>query len=293
LIRGDIPIYKKLLGVGAIEEVNGLSRLKSIFRAGELFINKEGKGFLSSLFPAQKDLLIEPKDLNGAKSGDFVVVKRVIARRGRASAKVVMVIKPALLTKVVIKDRDRGLINIKTAQEEIVKSEDIDLNKLEIGTLLKVEATTDELLEVLGNINNPKVDEKISLALYNRRDKFNPEAIDEAKSVPSEVKESEIVDRVDLRDLPFCTIDPVTAKDFDDAIYWDLENQTLYVAIADVSHYVNYYSSIDKEAIRRGFTTYFPHIAYPMLPRELSENICSLKPKVDRLSFVAKDETKS
>ncbi|MBN2250060.1 MAG: VacB/RNase II family 3'-5' exoribonuclease, partial [Campylobacterales bacterium] len=74
------------------------------------------------------------------------------------------------------------------------------------------------------------------------------------------------------------------------AIYFDLKNYTLYVAIADVSHYVPYFTEIDKEAKKRGFTTYFPHKSFPMLPRELSENICSLKPRVDRLAFVSKIE---
>jgi ribonuclease R len=69
-----------------------------------------------------------------------------------------------------------------------------------------------------------------------------------------------------------------------------METHTLYVAIADVSHYVPYFTAIDKEAKKRGFTTYLPHKSFPMLPRELSENICSLKPKVDRLAFVAKIE---
>ncbi len=94
--------------------------------------------------------------------------------------------------------------------------------------------------------------------------------------------------RVDLTDLPFCTIDPVDAKDFDDAIYFDVDNHTLYVAIADVSEYVYAMGAIDKEAIERGFSIYFPHKSIPMLPRALSENICSLKPNVDRLAYTFK-----
>lgn len=94
--------------------------------------------------------------------------------------------------------------------------------------------------------------------------------------------------RMDLRALPFCTIDPIHAKDFDDAIYFDTEKRELYVAIADVSEYVYAYSAIDKEARSRGFSIYFPHIAIPMLPRPLSENICSLKPHLDRLAYCFK-----
>lgn len=94
--------------------------------------------------------------------------------------------------------------------------------------------------------------------------------------------------RKDLRNLNFCTIDPIDAKDFDDAIYYDKNEHAIYIAIADVSAYVHAYSAIDKEARSRGFSIYFPHIAIPMLPRALSENICSLKPNEDRLAFCFK-----
>ncbi len=291
LDQKDKPTFKHLLELDTLEEVNGLFRLKSLYRAGELYINKEGKGYLSSLFKEQKDLLIEPNNLGGAKEGDFVVVKRVIARRGRPSGKVVAIVKRAILTDIYISQKEGGEIvfkNIRNSLDAPIFSEKIDIKIYKEGTLFKVNALTNEVIEVLGHIDDPKVDEKISLTLYNRYDEFPKEAITQAKEVPSEVKSSEIETRADLRDLPFCTIDPVSAKDFDDAIYWDIKNNTLYVAIADVSHYVEYLSDIDKEAIKRGFTTYFPHKAFPMLPRELSENICSLKPNVDRLSFVCK-----
>ena len=287
----DKNAYKELENIGALEVVDGLHKLKSLYRAGELYINSEGKGYLSSMFKEQKDLLIEPKDLKDAKDGDFVVVKRVIARRGRASAKVVLVIKRAVLTSIYISkkvDNEYKFVDIKTSLEGNIYQDGVDLKIYKPGTLFKVDALTNRVTEVIGHIDDPKVDEKISLYLYNRYDEFPKDALSQAQKVPQEVKESELKGRVDLRDLPFCTIDPVTAKDFDDAIYWDEKEHTLYVAIADVSHYVDYYSPIDKEAIKRGFTTYLPHKAFPMLPRVLSENICSLKPNVDRLSFVAK-----
>ncbi len=285
--------YKELEALGALEKVDGLTRLKSIYRAGKLYLTKENKGYLDSMYKEQKDLLIEPEFLKDAKHGDFVVVKRVIARRGRPSAKVVAIIKHAVLTTIYISKKVNNKIeffDIRTMLSAPIFQEGVDLKIYKEGTLFKVDALNNRVLEVLGNIEDPKVDEKISLTLYNRLDEFNPEALEEAKSVPSSVQAKELKGRIDLRELPFCTIDPVTAKDFDDAIYWDKKNSTLYVAIADVSHYVPYFSPIDKEAIERGFTTYLPHKAFPMLPRVLSENICSLKPNVDRLSFVAKIE---
>ena len=287
----DKPAFTKLFELNALEEVDELFRLKPIYRAGELYINKDGKGFLGSLFKEQKDLLIEPQDLKDAKDGDFVVVKRVIARRGRPSGKVLTIIKYATLTSIFISQKvgnEMKFLNIKNSLDEMIYSDKIDIKIYKEGTLFKVDALTNKVIEVIGHIDEPKVDEKISLTLYNRYNEFPNECVEQAKDVPSVVKESETNGRVDLRDLDFCTIDPVSAKDFDDAIYWDDREATLYVAIADVSHYVGYYSPIDKEAIKRGFTTYFPHKAFPMLPRELSENICSLKPKVDRLAFVSK-----
>ncbi len=290
LDQKDIDKFNELNSLGALDEIDGLFRLKSIYRAGEVYINSEGKGYLSSLFKEQKDLLIEPKDLGEAKHGDFVVVKRIIARRGRPSGKVIAIIKHAILTTIYISKKVENEIkffDIRTMLDSPIYSKD-DPRIYKEGTLFKVDALTNRVIEILGHIDDPKVDEKISLTLYNRYDEFPQDAIKQAKSVPQEVKISEIKGRVDLRHLPFCTIDPVTAKDFDDAIYWDIKENTLYVAIADVSYYVEYFSPIDKEAIKRGFTTYLPHKAFPMLPRALSENICSLKPNVDRLAFISK-----
>ncbi len=284
-------ILNNLEQLGAIEEVDGLLKLKSIYRAGQIYISQNGKGFLESMFKEQKDLLIEPKDLKDAKHGDFVVTKRVIARRGRPSGKVIAIIKRAVLKSIYILkkiDNQIKFYDIKTMLEGKIYKENEDISIYKEGTLFEVDALNNKVVSIIGNIKEPKVDEKISLLLYNRYDEFPAQAVKQAKDVPLVVKEEEIKKRVDLRDLPFCTIDPVTAKDFDDAIYWDKNSYTLYVAIADVSHYVSYFSPIDKEAIKRGFTTYLPHKAFPMLPRELSENICSLKPNVDRLSFVAK-----
>jgi len=272
--------------------VEGLWKLHPLYRAGELYLGKDGRGYVESAFKEQRDLLVEPDHLGDAKNGDTVVVKRIIARRGRASGKVVAVITQAHLFTIAYTHRDEqgnfSIVNIRTGEPTHAVMEGMDLKAFKLGTVLKVDIDTDEVLEVFGHLGDPKVDEKISLALFHRADAFPAECVTEALGVEDEVNKEEHPDRVDLTELDFCTIDPVTAKDFDDAIYFDLESYTLYVAIADVSHYVPYFTHIDKEAKKRGFTTYLPHKSFPMLPRELSENICSLKPRVDRLAFVAK-----
>ncbi|EIF50252.1 ribonuclease R family protein [Sulfurovum sp. AR] len=288
----DQNSFQALQQLGAIEEVDGLWKLKSIYRVGRLYIGKDGKGYVEAEFKEQRDLLIEPDDLRGAKHGDVVVAKRVIARRGRASGKVQLVIEKAHLFTIAYTHRDESnnflILDIRTGLPTHAVMKGMDLKAFKLGTVLKVDIDTDKVLEVMGTLDDPMVDEKISLALYEREDEFPPACVTDALEVEVEVTKAEHSDRVDLTHLDFCTIDPVTAKDFDDAIYFDMEEYTLYVAIADVSHYVPFFTHIDKEAKKRGFTTYLPHKSFPMLPRELSENICSLKPKVDRLAFVSK-----
>jgi len=285
-------VFEKLQKLGAVVEENGRWTLHSLYRIGRIYIGKDGKGFVEAQFKEQRDLLVEPDNLNDAKRGDIVVAKRFLARRGRTSGKVVLVLKKAHAFTLAYTHRDpQGnvtVLDLRTALPTEAHMRGITLNTFKIGTVFKVDTDTSEVIEILGHLDDPNVDEKIALALFDRRDAFPPECIEEAKGVESAVDASEYPDRIDLRELDFCTIDPVTAKDFDDAIYFDLESHTLYVAIADVSHYVPFFSPIDREAVQRGFTTYLPHKSFPMLPRELSENICSLKPRVDRLAFVAK-----
>ena len=156
------------------------------------------------------------------------------------------------------------------------------------NTLLKIDNLKNEIVEVLGNLEDPWVDEKISLAIYNKNDEFSDVCEEQATSFGDSVDISMYPNRVNLSHLPFVTIDPIDAKDFDDAVYYDKEKNEVYVAIADVSEYVSEYSPIDKEAKIRGFSIYFPHKSVPMLPRALSENICSLKPNLPRLAFVFK-----
>jgi ribonuclease R len=290
----DYPKYEEILRLGALEEdEGGLLRLRSLYRIGRLWISEGGKGFVEAEHKDEKDLLVEPKDLGDAGNGDEVLVRRIIARRGRPAARVLLVTRPEAIRLIGYTHRDDSgnfsVLHIKTAQPIAAEMPGMDLKAFKPGTVLLIDAMSSKVTEVLGHLGDPRVDERISLLLYERRGETFPEScVEQALKIPASVLPEEIEGRVDLRHLPFCTIDPVTAKDFDDAIYLDLERHILYVAIADVSHYVPYFSPIDKEAKLRGFTTYLPHKAFPMLPRELSENICSLKPHVDRLAFVAR-----
>ncbi|MEQ1664544.1 MAG: ribonuclease R [Bdellovibrionales bacterium] len=147
-----------------------------------------------------------------------------------------------------------------------------------------------QLEQVLGDISDPLNDNIRILGVHNIPNVFSKKSLEEAHRLPPEVQESEFANRTDLRDKKFITIDGKTAKDFDDAIYVEKlggKMFRLWVAIADVSHYVRPQSAIDKDAYDRGTSTYFPNFVSPMLPEALSNELCSLKPNVPRLTLVA------
>ena len=179
----------------------------------------------------------------------------------------------------------KSLVDIKTEHPVGVELTQGEINSYKLGDVFKIDYQEHRLMEKLGHMSDPKVDEKIVLAQFNKHDEFDEEVLKIARSFPP-VDAKKYPERKDLRALPFCTIDPVTAKDFDDSIYWDDAKSTLYVAIADVSEYVKPFGALDNEAMYRGFSIYLPHRSIPMLPRELSETLCSLQPHIDRLAYV-------
>ncbi len=294
-LRSDIekehlPLLEELLREHIVKESDGRVILDTKYRAGTLDVLPSGIAFLEMIGAKGKDLLIEPQNLHGAKNGDYVIVRRLFGKAGRPSAKVVKIVQPAFVYSVgYIKHTESGLMpfHIKTDLPMELESSIEDMAE---QTVFQVDNRTSKITRILGNLEDPKVDEKISLAIFDKREAFSKEAEREAKSWGDEVDASKYPERVDLRHLPFCTIDPVDAKDFDDAIFWDEKRGILYVAIADVSSYVTPDSAIDKEAKSRGFSIYFPHKSIPMLPRALSENICSLKPDADRLAYLCRLE---
>ena len=149
---------------------------------------------------------------------------------------------------------------------------------------------TGRVVEVLGKPDDFGIDVEIIIRKHHLPNRFPAEVVEDAERVPEEISAAEIHGRRDFRELPIVTIDGETARDFDDAVLVDkLPNGhfALQVHIADVSHYVKPGTAIDVEAQMRGTSVYFPDRAVPMLPFELSTNICSLKPQVDRLVLSA------
>lgn len=288
----DKEILRNLLNLNAVSRHKDRYYLNNGFVCGKLDISANGTGFLAPYDKRFKqDIIIENKNLNASHYGDIVLAKLLPLKKKRQSAKVVMTLELANETSVVYTKQIGSVIlgvNVKTGLSSALKASQKSLKMLPPGTLLKISNLNNEIVEVIGNINDPLSDEKISLAVFNKNDEFNEECEAQALAWGDEVDAAMYPQRIDLRKLPFCTIDPVDAKDFDDAIYFDEKKREIYVAIADVSEYVTPYSPIDAEAKTRGFSIYFPHKAVPMLPRNLSENICSLKPNVARLAFCFK-----
>ena len=165
-----------------------------------------------------------------------------------------------------------------------------------VAEIVQYPATPDgpmeaRILRVLGNPDDPRTEVEKVLAVANVEDVFPAEVERQAAAYPPHVTEADLVDRADLRHVPFTTIDPETARDFDDAVAVEAladGGSRLWVAVADVSHYVRENTPLDDEAKKRGCSLYLPNRAIPMLPEPLSAHLCSLVPEEDRLAMVVR-----
>jgi ribonuclease R len=147
------------------------------------------------------------------------------------------------------------------------------------------------LIKVLGDPDDPRTEVEKTLACADISDQFPAAVVEEVSHVPDSVVARDLQDRADLRHIPFTTIDPETARDVDDAVALETLPQgghRLWVAVADVSHYLREGTALDHEAQARGVSVYLPNRAIPMLPEALSGHLCSLVPGEDRLAMVAR-----
>jgi ribonuclease R len=171
-----------------------------------------------------------------------------------------------------------------------------EMGRSVVAEIVKYPVTPDgpmeaRVLRVLGDPDDPRTEVEKVLAVANVEDVFSAEVERQAAGFPPVVTEADTADRADLRHVPFTTIDPETARDFDDAVAVEaLEGggSRLWVAVADVSHYVREGTPLDEEAKKRGCSLYLPNRAIPMLPEPLSAHLCSLVPEEDRLAMVVR-----
>ena len=148
-----------------------------------------------------------------------------------------------------------------------------------------------KVLKVLGDPEDPRTEIEKILACAVIPIEFPDDAAAQAQATPQQLTPADLADRIDLRDRRFATIDPETARDFDDALCIEdgpHGGPRVWVAVADVSHYVRWNDALDREASIRGVSVYLPDRVIPMLPIQLSANICSLNPLVDRCAMVVR-----
>ena len=231
---------------------------------------------LEDLLSEHKNIKIEFDDLNGAYNGDLVLAKRIFNPRSRVKAKIVRILD-GKKNEVLVYIKDKAFHTVK----ENIRLENKNSLKYNEGDVLLVDNKSLDLIKNLGNIEDPNIDEFISLHLYQEIYRLE-------KHLEVDAKMDDTKQRVDLRDLCFCTIDPNSAKDHDDAIYFDTKENILYVAIADVSYFVKEGSELDLLAFKKSTSIYLPQKVLPMLPPVLSEDMCSLKEGQDRYSYVFK-----
>jgi len=268
---------------------------------GLVIANAEGYGFLRP-DEGGDDLYLSPQQMRAVMHGDRVLASVVgLDRRGRRQGAIVEVLQrrsPRLVGRVTV---ENGVTVVAPDDRRLLQDILIPPGKelgAKNGQIVVVEITDPptaqraplgEIRSVLGERLQPSLLVEMAIASYDLPREWSAEVLRDAAQVEPEVTAAEREGRVDLRKLPLVTIDGADARDFDDAVYAEPKRGggwRLIVAIADVSHYVRTGTALDAEAQERSTSTYFPGFVVPMLPETLSNGICSLNPKVERLCMV-------
>ena len=312
---------KHLLVITAEEEEIFNRRLSAMLREGQIMRNRKGdlcvveklnliKGKVQGhadgfgfLVPddGSEDLFLGPKEMHKVLHGDRVMVRETgVDRRGRREGVIVEVLEHKTTRLVGRLYAEHGVLFVEAENRRI--SQGILIPKEETkgaraGQVVMVEIIQQpgrhtrpvgHIAEVLGNYADPGMEIEIALRKHDLPYEFSPAVRKHADRFAAVVSEADIAGREDISHLPLVTIDGETARDFDDAVYCERNGKDfkLYVAIADVSHYVHQGDALDQEALERGNSVYFPRRVIPMLPEILSNGLCSLNPGVDRLCMV-------
>lgn len=263
---------------------------------GTFSLNPRGFGFVTPQTSehGSQDIFIPPHQTAGAITGDMVeVLIREKARQGKTEGRIIRILKKARATiyGVFLEiNYQPYILPTDCLFEEPLPLKLRGRKKPRPGQIVEINRDSFELLRVLGYQDERGVDLEVVINQHNLSDKFPDEALEEAASMPEEPRPEDFQSRADYRDWITVTIDGEKAQDFDDAVsIKELSNGNflLGVHIADVSHYVRPGSALDKEAYLRGTSVYFPDLTLPMLPEILSNNLCSLQPRVPRLTVSA------
>ncbi|HKB13529.1 MAG TPA: ribonuclease R [Vicinamibacterales bacterium] len=298
-------LIKSLVDSGDLIQIRGqrfgLPEKMDLY-VGRLQTHPAGYGFVAPERPLENggDIYVSGPLLNEAMHGDRVVVRiERIKEGGRAEGRVIRILERSNAAIVGRYDRDEnGMGYVAPFDRRVLMDIFVPPGQeggASPGEMVIVELTRwptatrsaiGHVTDVLGDIDAPGVDTEIIIRKYGIPDQHSGEAVAEAVDMGAQVSERDIRGRTDFRRVPTVTIDGEHARDFDDAITIEKlpnGNYWLGVHIADVSHYVEEGSALDREAYERGTSVYFPERAVHMFPAELATGLCSLNPHVDRL----------
>lgn len=307
--REDIELFRQCLE--ELEEEGYIYRTKKNryvapekigLVAGTFQGHERGYGFVVPDDPGQGDLFIQSDRVKGAMHGDRVVARiiryysddrnsegEIVKILFRANEKIVGTFEKSYSVGYVIPDLKKIKGHVIVPLDKSMGAKPHQKVVVEITRYPEPERNAEgQIVEILGDADEKGVDALSILRAYKIPVDFPEEVIREARSIPQELTPEDYAGRRDLRGLTMVTIDGEDARDLDDAVSLEITengNYLLGVHIADVSHYVKENSPLDREALKRGTSVYFPDMVIPMLPKELSNGICSLNPKVDRLAF--------
>lgn len=269
--------------------------------SGRVIGHKDGFGFVVP-DTGGEDLFLSPRQMRNVFHGDRVLARVAsIDNRGRREGVIVEVLEHNTQQLVGRFYVESGVCYVEPSnlrQSQTILIPPGATKDAKKGQIVVVAITghptahtrpTGEIVEILGDHMAAGMEINVAIRAHELPYVWPEEALAEASQFAPTVPETAVVGRKDYRDLHFVTIDGEDAKDFDDAVYCEPRAKggwLLYVAIADVAHYVKPGSPLDKEAYKRGNSVYFPGRVIPMLPETLSNNLCSLNPRVDRLVMV-------
>ena len=316
-----LAVFAAQLGIAGERPTTELRRrLEALRTAGQLLINRRGEYCLADkldvvpgtvtahrdgfgfLVPddGSDDVYLTATEMRSLLDGDRVAVR--VADRGRGGKRAGTLVEILARSRESLvgryhRERDLGWVVETGRSPHHFIVTDQDRGGAEPGQLVKLEIleypgpeheARGRVVEVLGDPKDPRVLTNAAIEMFHIPSRWPESALGSASRLGVEVAAADKRDRTDLRKLPLVTIDGEDARDFDDAVFAEPVDGgwRLVVAIADVSHYVRSGDPIDVEARRRGTSVYFPDRVVPMLPEELSNELCSLKPAVDRLCMV-------
>jgi len=307
-VQGDFrrearELLKGLAEEGKIVRIRGNRYglpLKMNLVVGRIKCHPDGYGFVIPEAEGEEDIFVSPRNLKEAMHGDRVVARVESIRRKGKEGKVIRILERRFHKVVgkfmkakhysyLIPEDERILQEVYIPEGETKRAKPNQLVVAEI-TRYPTERGRPEgrVTQILGYPDDPEVEPQIIIHKYDLPDRFSSSVLKEARNLPLTPPPNEYQDRVDLRGLPTFTIDGENAKDFDDAVSIEKEKDggmKLYVSISDVSYYVKEGDPLDEEAFLRGTSVYFPDRAISMFPPELSNEICCLHPKSDRLTL--------